>query len=246
MQEITYHIGHLDGSPTERVGASELEQKIKDGTVTAETLLWRKEWPEWKKCGELPEFLSLLNAQEIPPPLPIPDPVRQAAPAPSLAGTENQARSSLNRQRRSKDDGSDGGTLKTSTGAILAVLLGVALGAAVGALIAGSKGEQYTEFGVISGAITGALVGPAVVLLYGPEAEKKAKSPNKLKDGAGSGFPIGSIIGLASGFLTGIVFGIIDGSWGAVFAGIKVGAVIGSMVGIITGSIVAFIGGTKD
>lgn len=70
MSDTLYYIGHLDGSPADQLSQAELEEKIRNGTVTADSLICRSGWPEWKKCGELPKFRHCFVPQNEAKPKP--------------------------------------------------------------------------------------------------------------------------------------------------------------------------------
>ena len=62
-----YHVG-IDGQAAGPFTRSRLSELAANGTLTAESLVWKQGMQSWQKAGELHELSALFASQ--PPPLP--------------------------------------------------------------------------------------------------------------------------------------------------------------------------------
>ncbi len=67
--QATFFIG-LDGQQAGPFNMDALEQKVKDGQLTRQTLVWKSGMVNWTEAGKLPELNALFA--NVPPPLPKP------------------------------------------------------------------------------------------------------------------------------------------------------------------------------
>lgn len=70
--DASYHIA-IDNNQSGPYTIDQLSQMIKQGTLTSETLIWKKGMPRWVKAELVPELSAILGpstSEETPPPLP--------------------------------------------------------------------------------------------------------------------------------------------------------------------------------
>ena len=70
--DASYHIA-IDDNQLGPYTIDQLSQMIKQGTLTSETLIWKKGMPRWVKAELVPELSAILGpstSEETPPPLP--------------------------------------------------------------------------------------------------------------------------------------------------------------------------------
>lgn len=70
--DASYHIA-IDNNQSGPYTIDQLSQMIKQGTLTSETLIWKKGMPRWVKADLVPELSAILGpstSEETPPPLP--------------------------------------------------------------------------------------------------------------------------------------------------------------------------------
>ena len=66
-QGAAFHVA-VNGQQTGPFKIDQLKQKIQDGEIKKETLVWTKGMGQWAKAGTVPELTALFNA--LPPPIP--------------------------------------------------------------------------------------------------------------------------------------------------------------------------------
>lgn len=70
--DASYHIA-IDNNQSGPYTIDQLSQLIKQGSLTSETLIWKKGMPRWVKADFVPELSAILrpsSSEETPPPLP--------------------------------------------------------------------------------------------------------------------------------------------------------------------------------
>lgn len=85
------------------VDITEIEQMMKDGAVTAETLIWHAGMTDWQAAGQIPELKSLCDqhlpqSSSSPPPPPPPPPSSPPPPpppSPSVSGSFDSSKETL-------------------------------------------------------------------------------------------------------------------------------------------------------
>lgn len=67
---VEWRMAHGDGQQYGPTVPTLFAQWIASGRVTAETLVWRTGWPEWRRAGDAADQLPAPLAANAPPPLP--------------------------------------------------------------------------------------------------------------------------------------------------------------------------------